>query len=412
MTARPEAAVHQLSAGNAKHQAAQAAKAEQLVHLRADIHRELRYLVPLADQLAAVAATKQSAGVGVITEEAVELRDKQTKADRAAARGLSPGRITESSLRWLNASSIGTASGQTEAPVTVSATSVSAEILFTLQDHVRRLGKPFDHSRREAIRTENRDGVCAWPRPWYVARPVTNDGDVLQLARELLRLIDTSQSTEELTAIRRSLEHLEEKARDVVRGPARTNFPDPCPWCDRKTLVVHHRDPGRAEMFVRCDGHHRCQCDDTRCPCQRNPHKNRHEWVNSGSATNTVDGRASTSLVSLIARKKELAILEPKAVAALDRIRAMHQPTYEVDGVERRHYVQVGSDVGSDHVCVIDGDDRCDPEYDDHIALACVECRFATEDGLAGYAFWPCPTARACDLDPEHDDPSPTDSPE
>jgi hypothetical protein len=36
---------------------------------------------------------------------------------------------------------------------------------------------------------------------------------------------------------------------------------------------------------------------------------------------------------------------------------------------------------------------------EEHAVPACVECRWATDEGAVGSPFWPCPTYQATDLD-------------
>lgn len=98
-----------------------------------------------------------------------------------------------------------------------------------------------------------------------------------------------------------------------------------------------------------------------------------------------------------------------QARAALDRVRALHRPWYEIDGVRHDNRVVVyGDDVPADHVCVKAGDradqfafEQCTIEDDEddseHYVLACYECRCTTEEGEPGYLLWPCATARALD---------------
>lgn len=88
---------------------------------------------------------------------------------------------------------------------------------------------------------------------------------------------------------------------------------------------------------------------------------------------------------------------EAKALAAtVQRVRELHRPWYEIDGVRHDHCVAVGNDdVPADHICRTGGWDACLPDYEEHYVLACVECRQNTEDGEHGSPLWPCDTIRA-----------------
>lgn len=87
---------------------------------------------------------------------------------------------------------------------------------------------------------------------------------------------------------------------------------------------------------------------------------------------------------------------------ALDRVRDLHRPWYEFDGQRHDHVVSVaGDDIPEGHVCRVGGWDSCDPKYEEHLVLACVECRQTTEDAEPGYPLWPCDTIRALDAAPD-----------
>lgn len=371
-----------MTAGNAKHQAAVAAAAEQVVKLRADIHRQLDVVVELAAHLEDLADTRQSVGLGFITPEGRELADKQARADRLAAR--TPNSVPPS--------------GPVPAPVTMPAVSASAEILFTLRHHVDRLG-------RRAIAA----GLCLIPR-------LPENADIADLATRLRTLVDLITSQRRLAELLRELDHLEEISSNVVDGPAKTNHPDACPWCGRHTLVIHHREPGRDTPVIRCEGIHLCQCTDPWCPCHRPApaHKRpRHEWVNSGRATHTWPQLAREQN-----HRKELMAIETKATAAVERARQLHQPrtiTYP-DGSVWTSFVHVPRDQApADHVCEVvvteplaDDDPRLwQPYCQDtgnghswHAVQICASCGDGGDSGDAEHAvIWPCPTYRALELD-------------
>lgn len=403
--------------GNLKHQAAAERTSERVAELRYDIRRQLLVLVDLDHTLEDLAGTRQSVGLGFMTPEARAAADKQAAIDRGIARGAA--RISTPGLAWLGSSHIASPAGAAAAPVTMAAVSVSAEILFTLQQHVRRLAKP---ARELAVRHEAEqlaappeitdDGTVTFRvmlHPLSV-EPPTSDGDVVELARHLGRLVEYYASRPGLEAILRELDHLEQKARDVVDGPSKSNHPEPCPWCGQHSLVIHHRAPGRAEMFVRCEGRHRCVCDDEWCACHRNG-RHRHEWVNAGRAKNPVGGRDRYSLASLITYRKEQAVLETKALDTLERIKALHQPIWtDADDNVHTQYVQVAAEDlaqhAPDHVCVETGLDACEaPDHEHpgaalHSVPACVECQTTTEDGDPARYVWPCRTYQlAAELD-------------
>lgn len=380
-----------MSAGNVKHQAAVAATADQVDELRGDIHRQLQVLRDLDTTLEHLVSTRQSVGLGFMTEAATAARDKQVHADREAARGgtlQSLGPVAQR-VRWARSTTV-LGTGQVAAPVTMTAVSASAEIVFTLQHHVRRLARPAAIAAAATI-------------PGGKGRPpigLTTDADIEGLTRQLDDLVDAYTNTQGLQALLRELDHLEELGLEVTEGPARSSHPDVCPWCGRPTLVIHHREKGRDAQFIRCEGRHACECSYEWCDCHRNPIRNRHEWVNSGRAAHTWH-----QLHNLQTKRKELAMLETKALDAIERIRELHTPTYVVDGVEYTHRVMVPGDeiaqLAPDHECVTAGFDACeiypdDPAASVHYVPACSECQVTVDDG-PGYRIYPCPTIRAID---------------
>lgn len=396
---------HDVFAGNTKHQAAAAARAAEVVDLRLQITETLTVLVGLTGQLETLADARQPLRARVVTEESLQIRAKQTELDRAAARGL-VGRNPERSLAWMNAPArIGT--GQVVAPVqTMPALSVVADIRYTLRYTIARLGRPAKLVVLEAEQTAEEDhGYCPWPRhPILTAAVDIDDQGVGHLAARLALLVDNYTNRKELKALARDLEHLEEAALDVTEGMAGKSAmqtgSETCPWCGRNTLLLLSRVPGQTQLVIRCEGTHACECTWDFCDCHRNPRKNRHTWINSGAASHTFH-----ELKNLQTKRKELTILETKALDAIERIRAMHVPTYLVDDIEHTSYVLCGpDDVPADHVCVIDGDQACDPAIDEHLVPACVECRLVSDDMTPAFYIWPCPTARACDLDTQSDD--------
>lgn len=407
MTTRPQLAATEAT-GNAKHQAALAAQAEQLVSLRAEIADTLVILVGLADQLEALTDSRQRVRARLVTEETRQIFEKQTRLDRAAARGL-VGRIEDPGLTWMNtAARIGT--GQVQAPVqTMPALSVVAEIRYTLRHHLRRLGRPAKLALLELEQTAEEDhGYCPWPRnPILTAAVDVDDQGVTHLAARLLRLVEAYTNRKDLDAVKRDLDRLEEAALDVTEGMAgKSSLPigsETCPWCGRNTLVLLSRVPGVNALVVRCEGTHRCECTWEFCDCHRNPRKNRHEWINSGLQPDGTKVRAATNtlitLANLQNKRKELTILETKALDAIAVIRVMHQPVnYQpwstdcaaaADHEKREQWVEAENGAGQpgDLICM-----ACEP-----VAVVCTSCH---EDDGSDVA-WPCPTALACDIDGE-----------
>lgn len=403
MTTRPEAVVHELLAGNAKHQAALAARAEQLLSLRAEITDTLVILVGLARQLEAMTDSRHRVRARLVTEETRQILEKQTRLDRDAARGL-VGRATDPGLTWMNtAARIGT--GQVEAPVqTMPALSVVAEIRFTLRHHIRRLSRPAKLVALELEQTLEEDhGYCPWPRnPLLTTNVDLDDQGVTHLAARLLRLVEAYTNRKDLDAIKRDLDRLEEAALDVTEGMAgKSSMPaghETCPWCGRTSLVLLSRVPGVNALVARCEGTHRCECTFESCDCHRDPRKNRHQWINSGIQDDGTRVRAATNTIAGLAglqnKRKELTILETKALDAIAVVRSLHEPvTYQpwstnctapVDHERREQWVEPDNgDVGL--ICL-----ACPPT-----AIVCTTCR--EEDGQE--LEWPCATAQACDLD-------------
>lgn len=84
--------------------------------------------------------------------------------------------------------------------------------------------------------------------------------------------------------------------------------------------------------------------------------------------------------------------------AQIAKVLARHVPWYEVQGVRHDHTLHVAwDDAPKGHVCRIGAQpewDNCSREDEQHVVLACVECRGATDEGETGYLFWPCSTVR------------------
>jgi len=369
--------------GNLKHQAAVAAAGELVDALRLDIHRELEVLRDIAETLEELTSTRQSVGLGFLTEDARTARDKQARADREAARG-TVGRIEEPGLVWMNTTTV-LGTGQVAAPVTMTAVSALVEIQFALQHQVRRLARPAAIAAAAAV--PGGKGRLPLGLP-------TTDTDIAGLTRELDDLVDVYTSRQGLDGLLRDLDRLEATAREVTDGPARTNHPEVCPWCGRNSLVIHHREKGRDTQLIRCEGKHPCECTYEWCDCHRNPIRNRHEWVNSGRAAHTWH-----QLHNLQTKRKELAVMETQALDAIERIRALHSPI-QADG---ELYLMVAPQelVPLDHDCAAAGNQDvdgigCRPTWNEHLIPGCVGCRIDTEDGAFTFPY-PCPTIRAID---------------
>ncbi|XBB66844.1 hypothetical protein ABFU82_22470 [Nocardioides sp. WV_118_6] len=375
------------TAGNAKHQAAVAATSELVAQLRVQVRAELDVLLALAGPLGDLLDTRQSVGLGFMTPEGKERANEQARLDRQAARGVAH-RAAGVGRAWLNGTETTRGTGQVPAPVTVTAASAAAQILFGLQQHVRRLVKAGALlPTLEAEQTEAEElGLCTWPRRQLTATPPTTDGTISDLVAHLGRLVDVYASRPGLQAMLRDLDHLEQVAREVVDGPARTNHPDVCPWCGHASLVIHHRADGRDAAFIRCEGRHACTCDDPWCTCRHHPGRNRHEWIQSGRAAHTWRDLARQQK-----HRKELIILETKAHDAVQRTLALHAPTPTYRDVDdcpspAEHAPSWSDAEGAARICT-----ACPP-----LDSVCDHCR--TERGE--YVVHPCPTAQALDLDP------------
>jgi hypothetical protein len=393
---------------NAKHQAALAAQDDEAAVLRGDITDTLAILVDLAAHLEALTDSRQRLRARVVTEETRAIFDKQTRLDRAAARG-QVGRIEDTGLGWMNnPARIGT--GQVQAPVqTMPALSVVAEIRFTIRHHIRRLGRPAKLIALEHEQTLAEDhNVCPWPRHAVLVTSLdVGDAGIAHLAQRLAVLVAGYTNRRDLRAIKRELDHLEEAALDITEGmPGKSALPigsETCPHCGRNTLVLLSRVPGQHALVVKCEGTHRCECTWEFCDCHRNPRKNRHEWINSGSAAHTFN-----ELHNLQTKRKELTILETKALDAIEQIRTIHQPTVTLeDGTTApARFPLTGDAVPAHHVC--NDDCRTDDEFDGpdgpvvHQVDLCGVC--GAVPLTSGYdpdpsEVWPCTTYRATQLD-------------
>ena len=368
--------------GNAKHQAARATTADRVATLRTEISAQLAVIGRLHAQLADLADTRQSVGLPFQTPAARDRADQMARLDRVAAR--TPNSVPPS--------------GPVAAPVTMPAVAASAEILFTLRQHLTRftralIGRYDDKGRfvpgplaqadlaehagwhaamadyraereqwRATIRRDRDAGLCAWPprpapvrpaepagRNPLVTDPPVSDADVDELLTHLRRVVEHYISRAGLASLLRELEHLEDVALTVLDGvPASEPAPRPtCPWCGRDTLALIHRErsddvglhPTRG--LIRCVGRHECRCTHPTCACHRG---RRHEWHRAAGAADTW-----TQLANLQTKHQELITLETKALDALERIRGLHRPEYD-DGTPA-HVIVFESDLPDDHEC-------------------------------------------------------------
>lgn len=354
---------------NLKHQQALDATTVLVDQLRIDATTQLAALVDLDTLLTDLLDTRQSIGTAALTAEATYRANREARLDRAAARGHTSHHHTVGHT-WLNTpAALGT--GVVAAPVTMPAVSISAEILHTLQHHVRTLGAGVTLLQQALRRHPTTHPAAYLPT-------ITTDATTPVLVTQLVGLVGYTTSRRRLEALIRDLDHLERTATNVIDGPARTPHPAPCPWCGRPSLVVYHRTPGRAAAYIRCEGTHDCRCDYEHCHCHHPAYRHRHEWTNSGSATHDW-----AALANLLTTAQETRMLETRAIDAIDRVLALHAETPLMPPAD--------TDCHADnHVLVADGSEiwctTCDP-----IRVICGHCLDTTGTNLT----WPCPTVTA-----------------
>jgi len=388
---------------NTRHAAALEEREITMAELRDDIRDTLRHLVALDQQLAAIAEDRDQPTLGFQTPDSKAAQSRATILDRAAARGLHA-RRADVGLAFLNGGP-NPGSGTVAAPVAIAATSAAAGIRYGLLHHLRRLTRTATALAAELEQTAlDDDNACPWPRPAVDGQPLPVDATTAQIAQRLWDHVRGYTNRPGLQAIRDDLDTIEDTARDVTDGPSKSNHPDPCPWCGRQTLVVHHREHGQRTQTIRCEGTHRCQCDYTFCGCHRNPRDNRHEWVNSGRAANTWH-----QLHNLITARKEAAHMETRATQAIEEIRNLHQPTITTAEGEvlPARFPLAGGAVPAHHVCndqctrVSDDGPDDDPDVVHEVDLCgtCGQVPLHTGEEPDPDELWPCPTYRAADLD-------------
>jgi len=392
---------------NAKHQAAVEATGVRIHELRDDIRSTLRRILEQANLLEDLADTRQSMPLGFQPAEAKAVRAKQDAADRRAARTAASSIAEEHlGLDWTRGTPSRTGA-MAKPPVTMPPVSMLAEITFTIAHHVWKLGKHGNPARAAADvaaaeQADNDRGYCPWPRRPIATVRIQEDAGIAHQANHLAALIAGYKNRQGLETILRDLEQLEDRAADVIDGPASTNHPEPCPWCGRMSLVVHHRSKGRDQGFIRCEGTHPCRCDFENCECARNPIRYRHEWVNTGRATHTW-----TQLRNLQTTRKEIERLETLATDAIARIRELHVEIHLLRWAADCLDPEAHQKDWVDHPDLAAGDllcERCEP-----IATVCDHCyQLAPADYTATAGAWPCPTIRA--LEPPEDNAEQGDS--
>lgn len=407
----------------AKQHVAAAAKSDLIDQLRADIATELTTLVEQATQLRAIAGTRHRVGPRFLSPATRERLDDQVREDRKARRTL-PVRVDKKTGEpvlgqdWLNRDTALAGVGEAPAPAQPAITSADADILFTLQHWVQRLARIL----RDQLKAADAGQFCLWPAPPAAVIHYDLGADVDVLADQLRLLVAGYSDRHRLERILRELTWSSKQAAEVIQGPARTEHSDPCPWCGRRSLVVHHRDENGAELnhqIIRCerlDVDHACECDDPVCSCHTanggNPYSHRHEW--SGAYNRRHHGSLDYLRI-LIDEAQEIRAMETRATDRLHAIAALHTPTYGdhqlygyIPWTDR--YLPAG------HVCVqrptnlaeksvsqqADADHNghwCIPGRR-HYVLGCIECNQRTpSDALVIVEPWPCPTWQLTQLD-------------
>lgn len=377
--------------GNAKHEAAVVATAQDTETLRLEINVLVVELVELAAKLEELASTKASIGFGFLSQRAQETRVKQEKAERLALR-MSASDLADSALGldFMRASA-GRPSGPIPAPVTITPASCLAQILFALQQHVRKVQRPALAAARALVpgSTALTAEQIADPKTVILAFDTPGHGapdnfTIPVLAERLDQYIQVYDNRPVIRWIIRDLTHLRDMADEVV-NPSKTNFGAPCPWCERPTLTLFNPATSEQHIRITCEGDHPCFCDDQWCACHRNTtkdgHTYRHEWINTGRASNPIGGRARNALVQLIAERKETARLETINTDAVARIRELH---YREELAPFIQYCNADGHKHQDGPVCLEGSVA---------AVICGHCYDLTPDYRA--AAWPCPTIQA-----------------
>lgn len=198
-------------------------------------------------------------GLGFLTPDARAAIGAQYVTDRRY-RTTQPDRDVVG-LDWLNRDADVIPSGHVRAPGTVSAISVVADIAFTLTELVQ----------KSTWWLERRQATC-------VVGDMPPEPTAEQLAARLRTVVVLLTDQRRLDHVLRETRRLVDDANYVVDGDDRTAMPDPCPHCDRQTLVAYMR-----EDLIRCDRDRNgrytfCRCADPLCECRHRPIAYRHEW--------------------------------------------------------------------------------------------------------------------------------------
>ena len=246
---------------------AAAAKQPTVTQLQSEVDQAL---VKLAADTSLVhdLARGHQGGLGFLTPESRKILDAQLQADRLYRR-TQPDHLDEHGqvvigLDWLNRDSHVAGTGYVRSSATISAVHVEAEILFTNHDLIRR-----------TIRRLRDAGVCTLHR-------LDVDPTTVQVVEHLRTLIWSAPSPSLLQEIQRETDHLTELASLTIDGNDRAGMEDPCPHCNRQTLVAYFRDG-----LIRCDrdphtsNYAPCQCEDRYCDCKSKPVSFRHTWYRS-----------------------------------------------------------------------------------------------------------------------------------
>lgn len=244
---------------------------EEIAALQYDVMTALGQLEPLLPLVERLTDSRQHDGFGFLTPGARKALDAQVKADRRALRGQED-RDTVG-LDWLNRDHDIKLSGHVRAPGNVAALSVDADIVFTLRHLVK------STTRRLYLG----DRICLVPAAPLPAEPTT-----LQLIGRMRELVVLVRHEDHLNQVWRELQRLKADAAQLVDGDDRTLLVEPCPYCDRRTLVLLKEDDpdgGRVPHVIRCDrdqhtgAYAPCRCPDPVCECKTKPVAHRHEWI-------------------------------------------------------------------------------------------------------------------------------------
>lgn len=135
------------------------------------------------------------------------------------------------------------------------------------------------HLARRTVTHLYRRGVCAM-------HPLPDDATVSSIVLHLARLLPFVDDPGALQEMTREISTALQAAGEVVYGDSRIAFDEPCPHCQRRSLVAYFNRPTNDVDidFIRCDtdpqtGHYnRCTCSDPLCECKRRPYSFRHTW--------------------------------------------------------------------------------------------------------------------------------------